>query len=191
MKKHNPKSISLKSDIYLADKSPPTYGSKRHALTIFNRENKKTKVFFLHHILSAFCLFWFNINNSVYTLHYDVVHRYIITGCMKWWHSKCISDLHYTRYWEVPRWWLKKQKEKKFSSRLNQIFKIFRRFFFGVWHLGVYAQGVDIKRRKKNVVRTRTSSVVHINCDTNRETKLNPQNFPFKLRSKLTYIEIV
>lgn len=43
-KEHNPK-VSLKSDIYLTDKSPPTHGLKRHALTIFNRENKN-KFFF-------------------------------------------------------------------------------------------------------------------------------------------------
>lgn len=58
-KAFNPKSISSKSDIYLADKSPPTHCLKRHALTIFNRKNKKTK--------KNFCLFSFNINNLVCT----------------------------------------------------------------------------------------------------------------------------
>lgn len=45
-KAYNPK-VSLKSDIYSTDKSPPTHGLKRHALTIFNRKNRKNHFFFL------------------------------------------------------------------------------------------------------------------------------------------------
>lgn len=117
MKKHNPK-VSLKSDIYLTDKSPPTHGLKRHALTIFNRENKNN--FFLFILIQYKQFGVYSITTCTIYNWYEVMTFKVYIGPI------------YTQ--DIEKYRDDDQKKKMcffFSSRLTKYLRFF--FLFGIY----------------------------------------------------------